>query len=338
MKNIILLAITAAFLSTSCVSIKKLEEETALKDKYLAEKEDCNEMLNSHDNKMSLLEKNYSEVSEENSALKNEILELNKTSKNMRQLAEEEKTLREKTDKEYDKYMLKSSRRQEELTQELAEKERKLTKKELRLTSIQKDLEARESELQNTKNELSLKEKSLNNKAQKIEELQAKINSQNEAMTDLKTNIKKALKDFTSEDLTVVEKEGKIYVSLSEKLLFKAGSFALDEKGERAIASLAEVLVKQKNVDILVEGHTDSDAYKGYGDILDNWDLSVKRATSVVRVLEKNNVPKDIIVASGRGANKPITENKTKEEKAKNRRTEIILSPRLENLLNILQK
>lgn len=344
MKNIFFIALSAAFVTTSCVSTKKYDQQKALVDKYIDEKEDCKETLKSTEALLEETNKELENSKGENESLKENVSNLTKATKSLSQLADEEKQLRQKTNKDYEQHMLSSSKKEETLTQDLADKERLLTNKEAVLTSIQNDLEKREAEVKSIKIEIAKKEEdlntlqsNLNEKSIRIEELESKINAQNEAMSSLKTNVTKALKEFTSEDLTVSEKSGKIYVSLSENLLFKSGSFNLDKKGSEAIVKLAEVLAKQKNVDIIVEGHTDADPFKGNGALLDNWDLSVKRATSVVRILEANNVPKDKIVASGRADHIPLTDNSTKEAKAKNRRTEIILSPDLEHLMNLLQ-
>tara|TARA_B110000908_G_C10239163_1_gene445099 strand:- start:933 stop:1973 length:1041 start_codon:yes stop_codon:yes gene_type:complete len=344
MKNIIFITLLSAIITTSCVPTKKFDEQTALTNKYLDEKDDCEETLKSTEDLLDETKEQLNNSTNENKTLKRNVSNLEKATKSLSQLADEEKQLRQKTNKAYEKHMLSSSEKEENLTQDLAEKERLLSNKEAVLTSIQNDLEKREGEVKSIKTELAKKETDLNSlqsnlkeKSIKIEELESKINAQNNAMSSLKNNITKALKEFTSEDLTVSEKAGKIYVSLSENLLFKSGSFDLDQNGTTAIIKLAEVLAKQKNVDIVVEGHTDSDPFKGNGTLLDNWDLSVKRATSVVRILEKNHVPKEKIVASGRSDNIPLTDNSTKEGKAKNRRTEIILSPDLESLMDLLQ-
>ena len=344
MKKIFLLSIIVAFITTSCVSTKEFDKQKALTNKYLDEKDDCKDALKSTSTELETANAEINELKANNLSLSESVSLLSKSKINLSKLIEEEKALREKTNQAYEKHMLSSSLKEESLTEALADKERKLTKKEATLLSLQKDLETREKELKNTKLTLQEKETNLNSiqtslteKAIKIEDLKSKINAQKEAMNDLKNSVTKALKGFTSEDLTITEKDGRIYVSLSEKLLFKSGSFTLDKKGQEAIEKLAKVLAKQTDVDILVEGHTDADKFSGKGSLLDNWDLSVKRATSVVRILENNKVDKTRIVASGRGPNRPVAENKTKEGKAKNRRTEIILSPDLNKLMQILQ-
>lgn len=324
-------------LLSSCVTQKKYDEQAALAQKYSAEKKDCVETLKTTEANLNKASAELAGSKKDNASLRDDLANLSKSKENLSKLAEEERMLKEKLNKDYENFMQSSSQKQENLTQALADKERQLNKRETDLLKLQNDVEEREKLLKEIKNEILAKELAVQEKTKRIEELESKLNAQSVAMTALRDNIRKALKDFTSEELTVEEKEGKIYVSLSEKLLFKPGSFTLDQAGENAIAKLAVVLEKQSDLDIVVEGHTDSDAYNGSGALQDNLDLSTKRATSVVRVLIKNKVAKDKIVASGRGDSKPVADNTTKEGKSKNRRTEIILAPNLEKLLDLIQ-
>lgn len=337
MKNLFLGLTLGVFLLSSCVTTKKYEEQASLASKYLAQKKDCAESLKETEESLAKTEAEKENLLKNNSSLRSDLIAVSKSKENLSKLAEEERKLKEKTSQEYESYMQSSSAQQEKLTQELAEKERLLNKRESDLHDIQVSLEEREGQLKEIKDEIFAKEEALQLKSKRIEELETSLNAQNEALTSLKDNVKKALKEFTSEELTVEEKDGKIYVSLSEKLLFKPGSFTLDKNGESAIAKLAVVLEKQEDVDIIVEGHTDSDPFSGSGALADNLDLSTKRATTVARVLLKNKVPAEKIVASGRGDSKPVASNETKEGKAKNRRTEIILAPNLEKLLELIQ-
>lgn len=337
MKNLFFGLGIAVLLLSSCVTAKKYDEQTALAHKYWTEKKDCEETLTKTEANLEKSSSDLAKLKEEKTSLLNDLATISKSKENLSKLADEERMLKEKTNKEYESYMQSSSAKQEKLTQALADKERELNKRETDLLNAQKNLEDREAMLVEIKKEIFDKELAVQEKTKRIEELESKLNAQSEAMSALKNSIKKALKDFTSDELTVEEKEGKIYVSLSEKLLFKPGSFTLDQAGESAIAKLAVVLEKQNDVDIIVEGHTDSDAYSGSGALQDNLDLSTKRATTVARVLIKNKVPKEKIVASGRGDSKPVAENTSKEGKAKNRRTEIILSPNIEKLLELIQ-
>ena len=169
--------------------------------------------------------------------------------------------------------------------------------------------------LSQKKNELSERERTIN-------ELQDMINAQNEKVKQLLNSVKDALLGFSTEELTVREKDGKVYVAMSDKLLFQSGSARLDKRGEEALGKLAEVLNKQ----------TDIDVFK------DNWDLSVIRATSVVRILIKNYGVNPLqIQPSGRGEYMPVDDNETAEGRSKNRRTEIIMAPKLDKLMQMLQ-
>lgn len=149
-------------------------------------------------------------------------------------------------------------------------------------------------------------------------------------------SVKDALMGFSSDELSVREENGKIYVAMSDKLLFQSGSATVDKRGKEALAKLAEVLNKQKDVDVNIEGHTDTKPIHT-ARFEDNWDLSVIRATSVVRILTKDyGVSPMQIVPSGRGEFMPVADNETADGRSKNRRTEIIIAPKLDELLKIL--
>ena len=163
------------------------------------------------------------------------------------------------------------------------------------------------------------------------------INAQNEKVRKLLSSVKDALLGFSSDELTVREKDGKVYVAMSDKLLFQSGSARLDKRGEEALGKLAEVLNKQTDIDVFIEGHTDNKPINTV-QFKDNWDLSVIRATSVVRILIKNyNVNPLQIQPSGRGEYMPVDDNETAEGRSKNRRTEIIMAPKLDKLFQMLQ-
>lgn len=170
-----------------------------------------------------------------------------------------------------------------------------------------------------------------------INELQNEINAQKEKVNALLNNVKEALLGFSSDELSVTQKNGKVYVAMSNKLLFQSGSATVNKQGKTALGKLAEVLKKQTDIDILIEGHTDTQPIKTV-QFKDNWDLSVVRATSVVRILTKEYGVNPLqIVPSGRGEYMPIDNNDTFEGRARNRRTEIIMAPRLEKLMDILK-
>lgn len=171
--------------------------------------------------------------------------------------------------------------------------------------------------------------------AKRLNDLENLINNQRNVMNKLKKTISDALINFKPDELTVSIKDGKIYVSLQEKLLFKSGSDMVDPKGKDALKTLADVLNVNRDIQVLIEGHTDSIAISGK--FADNWALSVARATSIVRVLSNDyKIDAKRITASGRGEYYPIQSNATSEGRAKNRRTEIILSPDLSELFKLI--
>ena len=183
---------------------------------------------------------------------------------------------------------------------------------------------------------LSTKMQELEEREKTINQLQDMMNAQNEKVQNILQSVKDALMGFSSDELSVREENGKIYVAMSDKLLFKSGSATVDKRGKQALAKLAEVLNKQKDVDVNIEGHTDNKPIHT-ARFTDNWDLSVIRATSVVRILTKEyDVSPMQIVPSGRGEFLPVANNKEVEGRSKNRRTEIIIAPKLDELLKIL--
>ena len=173
----------------------------------------------------------------------------------------------------------------------------------------------------------------------KVEELERIVAESQRAIGELKNNLNAALLDFGSSDLTIEQRNGKIYVSLSEQLLFKSSSIQIDPKGQKALQQLASVLKSTPDIDILIEGHTDNVPISGNSKYLqDNWDLSVLRATSIVKILVKSGVSPDALTPAGRGQYLPIATNDTPEHKAKNRRIEIIITPDLYKLFAILEQ
>lgn len=183
---------------------------------------------------------------------------------------------------------------------------------------------------------LTRKMQELDERERTINQLQEMMDAQNEKVQQILKSVKDALMGFSSDELSVREENGKIYVAMSDKLLFRSGSATVDERGKEALAKLAEVLNKQTDVDVNIEGHTDTKPIHT-ARFADNWDLSVIRATSVVRILTKEyNVSPLQIVPSGRGEYVPVADNESAEGRSKNRRTEIIIAPKLDELLKIL--
>jgi chemotaxis protein MotB len=171
----------------------------------------------------------------------------------------------------------------------------------------------------------------------RVKELEAALAAKDQALNDIRLKVKQALVGFEGNGLTIEQKNGKIYVSMEDKLLFSSGSTKVQPKGEEALKSISNVLAANTDINVMVEGHTDDVPMKGSGEIKDNWDLSVMRATSVAKILLQNKTidPKRIVCA-GRGEYLPIDTAKTPEARAKNRRTEIILTPKLDELLKVL--
>lgn len=193
-------------------------------------------------------------------------------------------------------------------------------------------VKAKEAELDELEQALKVVEADLAAREKKVNELQDMLAAKDAAVAKLRAAVAKALLGFENSGLTVVEKNGKVYVSLSEQLLFKTGSATVDPRGRQAIQELGKVLEENEDISILVEGHTDD---QGGDDV--NWDLSVRRATSIVKVLVDNpNIDPSRITAAGRGKHMPLDPAKTPEARSKNRRTEIILTPKLDDLFRII--
>ncbi len=185
--------------------------------------------------------------------------------------------------------------------------------------------------------ELNEKDQVLQMRAQRLRALEDRLNKQQQIVNNLRKTVEDALVNIKSEDLSVEVKNGKVYVSLSDKLLFPSGSASLNKEGKDAIGKLGKVLKENPQINIDVVGHTDSIPIKT-ARYADNWDLSTARATEITRLLtEEYGVKGSRLTASGMSDNQPVASNSTKEGRAKNRRTEIILTPKLEELFKILE-
>ena len=203
--------------------------------------------------------------------------------------------------------------------------------KKANLDKLSKEFETSKTELETSKTELAVKEA-------KLAELQKILNKKDSTVKALKAKVVDALTGYEGKGLTISQKNGKVYVSLDESLLFASGSFTVDPKGVDAIKKLAKVLETNTDINVLIEGHTDNVPYVGTGAIKDNWDLSVLRATAIVKIITANSsVDPKRLSASGKSEYDPIESNATKEGKAKNRRTEIILTPKLDELFQIIE-
>ena len=230
--------------------------------------------------------------------------------------------------------------------------ERELTQLQKELASAQNDRSEVDDQLQATRSKLDglnqqyddlltnsdQLSKDFVEQQQRIRELEKVLEEKDQAVKNLKSKVSAALLNFKENDLTVEVKNGKVYVSLAEQLLFGSGSIKIDQKGVTALQQLAGVLKENQDINIVVEGHTDNVPVSKTSQYMkDNWDLSVMRATSIVAILTQSGVAPGRITASGRGEHIPITSHDTADDRKKNRRTEIILTPKLDELFQILE-
>ncbi|MDA9952600.1 OmpA family protein [Chitinophagales bacterium] len=329
MKKLSLLIVLLVMLG-SCVTSKKYNELNALSDKHLSDRKDVEEKLanitNERDECLRVKEKLVNDFN----LIKSERNQLLTDKKQLESLVEEYKKLNDDLFSSKKSLLDEASSNQKILADKLALKEKELNAISVAQEVLDEKLQAREAQL-------VLLEEENQAQSNRIKELEDRLKEKDLALQNLKTNISDALKGFSSDEISVEEKNGNLYVSLSEKLLFSSGSFAIDIKGKDAISKLGQVLSNQTDFNIVVEGHTDNDPFNGSGVLIDNWDLSVKRATSVVRILTQNGgVLPENVSASGRGEFIPLNENSNPIEKAKNRRTEIVLKPNLDRIMNLL--
>tara|TARA_B100000287_G_scaffold428680_1_gene480489 strand:+ start:548 stop:1546 length:999 start_codon:yes stop_codon:yes gene_type:complete len=219
-----------------------------------------------------------------------------------------------------------------QLLEQLEEAQSELFLKEDELTKLSSSLEAKE-------NELKLAQEKLEARSSRVAELESVINKKDSIVTALKQSISKALIGLEGEGLTIEKRNGKVYVSLEEALLFASGKYEVNSGGVAALNKLSDALASQQDLRILIEGHTDSIPLSGTGLVKDNWDLSVMRATNVVKVLTNNSSLNPLqLTAAGRAEFMPIMTNKTAEGRSANRRIEMILSPNLDDLFKLLEE
>jgi chemotaxis protein MotB len=198
-------------------------------------------------------------------------------------------------------------------------------------------LKARITDNEELMEKIADRENELADRIARVDELEGLIARQKKAMVDLKEKLSDALLNFEDKGLRVEARDGKVYVSMENKLLFKSGSWAIEPEGQLAISSLGKVLADNPDISILIEGHTDNIPYSGRGSLKGNWDLSTKRATSIVNTLLKNiEILPQNLTAAGRGEYLPIATNSTREGRASNRRIEVILSPQLDEITQII--
>ncbi len=309
-KILMLLIIT---ILASCVSRKKYDEMSGLKSTLEMEKASLQESLQISEGKTKRLQSQVDQLVKDSLALY-QALEKN----------EEELQQSEEKYKQLQYYYNELAENSGKLNQNLADKQQQLMELEVSMEMARKKNE-----------ELSA---SLEEREKKVLELETILAEKEKAVQDLKNLVSNALLNFAENDLSVEVRNGKVYVSLSEQLLFKSGSITIDPKGIAALQKLAQAIKDNEDINIMVEGHTDNVPISRISQYMkNNWDLSVMRATSIVKIITEAGIAPDRITAAGRGEFQPITSNDTAEGKNRNRRTEIILTPRLDELFKILQ-
>ncbi|MFD1616103.1 OmpA family protein [Gelatiniphilus marinus] len=312
------LAVLTLVLVASCVSPKVYKE---LEDKYANLKQENRTLLNENDallnakntaeNELKQLTAAYNEAVAERDKLQ---ADFNATKSNLDNLKASYAAL----EKNSSASIAENSKKNRELLAQLEAKEQALAAENARLAKLKKELQDR---------------------SDRVAELESVIASKDAAMTALKNAISRALTDFEGKGLTVNQRDGKVYVSMENKLLFSPGSWAVGTEGRRAVQQLGSVLGVNPDIAVLIEGHTDNAPYQGSGNLSGNWDLSTKRATAIVNILRENPaINPQNLTAAGRGEHAPIATNDTAEGKAKNRRIEVVLTPKLDELSKLLNE
>ena len=329
----LLLYISAVLLVlSSCVTPK-------IHNALVAEAENTKNALKQEEKRVIALTGELEEKSGEIIALKAQIATLSNDSlQNGKSLAALQSKYNELSDA-YDLLTSKNSRYMADKAKEIKKLLEKLDQAQSELFTKEDQLNKLSNSLDTKKEELKLAQEELDARSVRVSELETIINKKDSIVSALKQSISKALIGLEGEGLTVIQKNGKVYISLEENLLFASGKYEVNSGGVIALNKLAAVLAVQKELEILVEGHTDSIPLRGKGMVKDNWDLSVMRATNVVKVLTKNPSLNPLqLTAAGRAEFIPIASNETKEGRSVNRRIEMIISPNLDDLFKLLEK
>lgn len=323
MKKIISIGLIAWAL-TSCVTQKKYDALNNRKARIEAENAECQEKLTTTEKELEELELAMADFEKKYNSLNDEHTQVSKVLKRTKDEYDHLEGLHDRLTDKYSELLKLSSLQSNQLNKDLA-------KREADIMRIESELRTKQEETNRLSDELASREA-------RVKELEQVLAEQQKAVQDLKKHVNDALLGFNDGDIAVEIRNGKVYVSLAEQLLFKSGSKAVDSKGQDALKKLAVALKDKADLNILVEGHTDDvPMASGTSGMQDNWDLSVLRATSIVRILTNNGVDPTRISASGRGEYLPVDAEKTKEARKKNRRTEIILTPKLDELFRMLE-
>ncbi|KAA9331259.1 OmpA family protein [Adhaeribacter soli] len=289
------------------------------------EKAECDNTLSKLQADKKNLDELYAELTKNNNKLVADSIQTGIILRKTKQLYNDLNSTYEKLNRNHEKLLANSASETSKLSGDLARREA--------------ELKALDASLNKSKGQIDQLSTDLKAREEKLKELQRILDEKDKAVANLRTKVNNALLGFNSKDLTVNVKNGKVYVSLSEQLLFKSGSTKVDKKGQDALEKLAKALKDQEDVNVVVEGHTDDvPISKGTAGMKDNWDLSVLRATEITRILTDAGLPGSRVTPSGRAENVPLEAAKTADARQKNRRTEIILTPKLDELFQILEK
>lgn len=335
MKNWILVGIIAMNISSACVPLKQFDE-VKLRSEALEEEA---RMLRNENEELKVKQ---TETSSKLKRLNQQVEELLKETEELNKQLQRQQHAYNDLNQNYTDALarLKSnsgndSQNKEllaflqKLQEDLQAREDALLKAEQALGARQKELRLAQNQLEESKDKMSLQSK-------RLLELEKALAQKDKALLALRKSISDALTGFSSDELKVHMKNGKVYVSLEEKLLFQSGSYQVNAQGRSALVKIAKVLEQNDNIEIIVEGHTDKIPFKS-GVLQDNWDLSVKRATSVVRILlNDSQIDPARISAAGRSAYLPLSEGNAPADLQTNRRTEIILTPKMDDILNLI--
>ena len=331
MKKSILYLSAILFLVSSCVAPK-------IHNSLLSEHETANNKLSASEKKVLQLNNDLEEKEGKILILGAQLSELrNDSVQNGKSLTILQDKYNELSDT-YDlltsknsRYMADKAKETKKLLEQLEQAQTALFEKEDELNNLSNSLGVKEEELKLAEQELSAR-------SIRVTELETIINRKDSMVTALKKSISKALIGLEGEGLTIEKRNGKVYISLEEDLLFASGKYVVNSGGVTALNKLATALSTQTDLEILVEGHTDNIPLSGKGLVKDNWDLSVMRATNVVKVLTKNQSLNPLqLTAAGRAEFVPIASNETKQGRSSNRRIEMILSPNLDDLFDLLE-
>ncbi|MFH2141513.1 MAG: OmpA family protein [Bacteroidota bacterium] len=337
-RNIIFVALIITGLFFSCVPARQYQDLKTKNQKCEEEREYIKNKNAENEVKVAELESKFEELSKQVKMLMNDTTVTGITLRKLTQQYDKINELNDELLKKLRQKNMDESSETRKLLAELQEMQENLQKQKDEIKDMENVLDAKKKDLELLQTQMSDKDKMLEEKNRKLIELQTMLSRKDSIVNALKDKVSAALKGFEGEGLTIEERNGKVYVSLDEKLLFKSGKWDVDPNGQKALIKLADVLEKNDDINIMIEGHTDDLAYGGSGNISDNWDLSVKRATAIVKILLKDSkIDPKRLIASGRGEFLPVDPAKTTEARTKNRRTEIILTPKLDELFQILE-